>query len=139
MSISLQGFSPEIAAVIQDETLVREFYDALYPNLLFRAEARVEEWPAQIGETTVFTRTGLSPIPATVIAALALISSIIFLRNGKTGYAFILTGLTIAASVTMLFTGLFPRIMVSSTDENLIPGNIPFAIFFASSNNCFFH
>ncbi|HHH29036.1 MAG TPA: hypothetical protein ENK57_11930 [Polyangiaceae bacterium] len=59
MTISLQGFSPEIAAVIQDETLIREFFDALYPNLLFRAEARVEEWPAQIGETTVFTRTGL--------------------------------------------------------------------------------
>lgn len=59
MTISLQGFSPEIAAVIQDETLIREFYDALYPNLLFRAEARVEDWPAQIGETTVFTRTGL--------------------------------------------------------------------------------
>lgn len=59
MAISLQGFSAEIAAVIQDETLIREFYDALYPNLLYRAEARVEEWPAQIGETTVFTRTGL--------------------------------------------------------------------------------
>lgn len=59
MSISLQGFSPELAAVIQDETLVREFYDALFPNLLFRGEARVEDWPAQIGETTVFTRTGL--------------------------------------------------------------------------------
>lgn len=59
MTISLQGFSPALAAVIQDETLIREFYDALFPNLLYRGEARDEEWAARIGETTVFTRTGL--------------------------------------------------------------------------------
>jgi hypothetical protein len=65
MPVSLQGFSPELAAAIQDETLIREFYDALFPNLLYRGEARPEVWPAQIGETTVFTRTGLMGVNTT--------------------------------------------------------------------------
>lgn len=59
MTVSLQGFSPEIAAIIQDRTLVREFFDALFPNLLYRMEARPELWPANIGDTQIFTRTGL--------------------------------------------------------------------------------
>lgn len=59
MTISLQGFAPELSAIIQDRTLVREFKDALYPNLLYRSEARPERWPANLGESQIFTRTGL--------------------------------------------------------------------------------
>lgn len=65
MTVSLQGFSPEIAAIIQDRTLVREFYDALFPNLLYRMEAMPELWPANIGDTQIFTRTGLMEVDTT--------------------------------------------------------------------------
>lgn len=59
MAISLQGFAPELAAIIEDSTLIREFNDALFPSLLFRMEAMPDSWPAAIGETTIFTRSGL--------------------------------------------------------------------------------
>jgi hypothetical protein len=59
MTVAISGFSPQIAAIIQDRTLVREFYDALFPNLLYRMEAKPESWPANIGDTQVFTRAGL--------------------------------------------------------------------------------
>jgi hypothetical protein len=65
VTVSLQGFAPEIAALIQDNTLEREFNDALFPNLLYRMEARPETWPANIGETSIFTRTGLMGVDTT--------------------------------------------------------------------------
>jgi hypothetical protein len=38
MTVSLVGFRPELANIIQQNALVRTFYEALYPRLLFRAD-----------------------------------------------------------------------------------------------------
>jgi hypothetical protein len=60
--ISLSAFSAPLVAVIQDRTLERVFHDALYPRLLYRAEAVPEKWDAHVGETKVFTRSGLMAV-----------------------------------------------------------------------------
>jgi hypothetical protein len=60
--ISLQGLSPQLVAVIQDRTLERVFHDALYPRLIYRAEAVPEKWEANLGETKIFTRSGLMDV-----------------------------------------------------------------------------
>lgn len=62
MTVSLAGIAPEVAALIQQNTLQRVFHDAAFPNLLFRMEATPELWPANIGERQLFTRTGLIPV-----------------------------------------------------------------------------
>jgi hypothetical protein len=65
MAISLQGFNPEIANLIQDRVLERVFHDNLFPRLLFRSEAMPEKWAANLGEVAVFTRPGLIPVSTT--------------------------------------------------------------------------
>lgn len=64
MSVSTQalGLPPGITSIIQDRTLERVFHDALFPRLLFRAEAMPELWPANLGERMVFSRAGLMPV-----------------------------------------------------------------------------
>jgi len=62
MSLSLQGILPALGfleTVVQDNTLAREFYDALFPELLYRAEATPERWEANLGERMIFTRSSL--------------------------------------------------------------------------------
>jgi hypothetical protein len=49
----------QLDALVQDGLLVREFRDALYPQILFRGEASAERWNAQEGETAIYTRKGL--------------------------------------------------------------------------------
>lgn len=46
-------------AIVQDNTLVREFRDALYPQLLFREEAMPERWEVNVGDVQVYTRASL--------------------------------------------------------------------------------
>lgn len=58
MTVTLQGFHPEVAAIIQQNTLVRAFYDVLFPQLLFRADVGAERWEANIGDVKIFTRSG---------------------------------------------------------------------------------
>jgi cytochrome d ubiquinol oxidase subunit II len=50
------------------------------------------------------------------VAALALIGSVVARRAGRDGWAFVGTGLAIAAAVVALFGGLFPDVMPSTTD-----------------------
>jgi hypothetical protein len=60
MSINLSSLLPAVAhldTLTQDNTLVRVFQQALYPELLFRAEAEPKPWPAQAGEEQVFTKS----------------------------------------------------------------------------------
>lgn len=62
MATSLGTYVPSLAflnAIVQDNTLVKEFQDALYPRLLFRREASVERWGAQQGDAQIFTRSSL--------------------------------------------------------------------------------
>lgn len=51
--------APEIRAIVQENILERAFHDALFPNLLFRGEAAPQLFPGQIGDSMVFTGTGL--------------------------------------------------------------------------------
>jgi len=67
--------------------------------------------------TDIFTRTGIDPGFAPIIAAAALLLSGWFLKRERAGWAFIMTGLTLAFAVITIFVGLFPRVMVSSLNE----------------------
>lgn len=51
--------APEIRALVQDNLLERAFHDALFPRLMFRSEAAPQLWPNNVGDTMVFTGTGL--------------------------------------------------------------------------------
>ncbi len=53
---------------------------------------------------------------AVVIAVLALAVALVMNRRGREGWAFGLSGVTIAAAVAMLFLALFPDVMPSSMD-----------------------
>ncbi len=55
----VQGIPSAISNLIQDRTLERVYHDSLFPNLLFRGEAKPELWQANLGERQIFTRTGL--------------------------------------------------------------------------------
>lgn len=50
---------PAIRALVQENLLERAFHDALFPRLLFRGEALPQLWPANVGDTMVFTGVGL--------------------------------------------------------------------------------
>jgi len=50
---------PAIRALVQENLLERAFHDALFPRLLFRGEATPQLWPANVGDTMVFTGVGL--------------------------------------------------------------------------------
>lgn len=62
MTVALAGVPAQITNLLQDRTLERVFHDALYPRLLYRAEAIPELWVANLGERMVFTRAGLIPV-----------------------------------------------------------------------------
>lgn len=51
--------APDVRALVQENLLERAFHDALYPRLLFRGEASPVIWPANVGDTMVFTGVGL--------------------------------------------------------------------------------
>ncbi|MGW9435210.1 cytochrome d ubiquinol oxidase subunit II [Streptomyces sp. NPDC055607] len=53
-------------------------------------------------------------LAAMVVAAVALVGAIVAIRAGREGWSFALSGVTIAASVAMLFLALFPDVMPSS-------------------------
>lgn len=70
--MDLTSILPELAfldPIVQDNTLAKEFLEALYPQILFRSEAPRERWEARLGETRIFTRDGLLPPVVTPIAA----------------------------------------------------------------------
>lgn len=53
------GIPPAILNLVQTGLLERAFHDALFPALLYRAEAQFEPWPSHVGTQMVFTRAGL--------------------------------------------------------------------------------
>lgn len=62
--------------------------------------------------------SGLGPTAA-IIAAVAAVMLLLAgwcLRRQRSGWAFVLTGLTVALAVACLFTFLFPRVMISNLD-----------------------
>ena len=67
--------------------------------------------------TDMFTRLGVNPGIVPLLAGVALLISGWFVRKERSGWAFIMTGLTIALSTITIFIGLYPRVMVSSLNE----------------------
>ncbi|MCQ6562364.1 cytochrome d ubiquinol oxidase subunit II [Paenibacillus mendelii] len=65
-------------------------------------------------ETDMFTSKGLSPGTVPVLAGLALLSVHFFIKAGRDGWAFIMTGATIVLSTITVFMLLFPNVMISS-------------------------
>ncbi|WP_426573765.1 cytochrome d ubiquinol oxidase subunit II [Aquihabitans sp. McL0605] len=51
-----------------------------------------------------------------LVAAVALVASLVAIRAGRDGWAFTATGIAIAAAMIALFGGLYPDVMPSSTD-----------------------
>jgi cytochrome d ubiquinol oxidase subunit II len=68
-------------------------------------------------DTDMFTRLGVNPGISPLIAGAALLLSGWFLKQHRSGWAFIMTGLTIAFSTITIFMGLYPRVMVSSLND----------------------
>jgi cytochrome bd ubiquinol oxidase subunit II len=62
--------------------------------------------------------SGLGPTAAIlfVVAAVALLAAGWFLRQQRSGWAFICTALTLVFAVASLFAWMFPRVMISSLD-----------------------
>ncbi len=69
-------------------------------------------------ETDMFSKMGVNPGVIPVIAALAILSVEWLLKSKKEGWAFVMTGLTIALSTITVFMGLYPRVMVSSLNPD---------------------
>ncbi|MCM2427471.1 cytochrome d ubiquinol oxidase subunit II [Streptomyces sp. RKAG337] len=51
---------------------------------------------------------------ALIVAVVALVAAVWMIRIGREGWSFVFSGITIAASVAMLFLALFPNVMPSS-------------------------
>jgi cytochrome d ubiquinol oxidase subunit II len=64
--------------------------------------------------TDIFQRLGINPGISALGAGAAFLAGGWFLRQGRFGWAFAMTALTIALTVVTTFRGLFPRVMVSS-------------------------
>lgn len=64
--------------------------------------------------TDIFVRLGIDPGIAPLGAGVALVLVPWFLNHHHSGWAFAMTGLTIALSTITIFQGLFPRVMISS-------------------------
>lgn len=69
-------------------------------------------------DTDMFSKLGINPGAVPIIAGLAILSVGYLLKIQKEGWAFVMTGITIAFSTITVFMGLFPRVMVSSTNPD---------------------
>lgn len=67
--------------------------------------------------TDLFQQLGVNPGVAPLGAMSALLLVGYFLRQKQYGWAFVMTGLNMILSIVTLFSGMYPRVMVSSIDE----------------------
>ncbi|MEF2293552.1 cytochrome d ubiquinol oxidase subunit II [Virgibacillus dokdonensis] len=67
--------------------------------------------------TDIFQVRGAILIPIFALIVLAVVLAGSFAKKSRDGWAFTMTGLTIALTVTSVFVGLFPRVMVSSLNH----------------------
>lgn len=67
-------------------------------------------------ETDLFSNRGLVSMTFTLLIVLSYVFAIVFLKQHRDGWAFVMTGAGIALTVSTLFTALFPRVMISSID-----------------------
>lgn len=64
--------------------------------------------------TDILKQLGVNPGPVPIFAVLTLLAAGYFINNHRSGWAFIMTTLSIALSAGSIFEVLFPRLMVSS-------------------------
>jgi cytochrome d ubiquinol oxidase subunit II len=69
-------------------------------------------------ETDILTKPGINGLIPAILAALTLLGTGWLIRVGKNGWAFITGSLTIVFATIMVFTGLFPRILISNLDPS---------------------
>lgn len=69
-------------------------------------------------ETDLYQRLGVNPGIIPVFSVLALLSVIVLLQKNASGWAFAMTGISIAFSTITIFMGLFPRVLVSSLNPD---------------------
>jgi hypothetical protein len=62
----------------------------------------------------MFARLGINPGPILLGSGVALLAAGWFIHQRRHGWAFVMTGLTIALSAATVAIGLYPRVMVSS-------------------------
>ena len=68
--------------------------------------------------TDILTKPGLNGLVPAVLAALALLVTGWLVRIKKSGWAFITGALTILFATVMVFTGLYPRILISTLNPD---------------------
>lgn len=62
------GIPATVLNLIQAGVLERAFHDGLFPELKFRSEAMMEEWPQHAGNEMYMSRPGLIPVNTTPLA-----------------------------------------------------------------------
>ena len=72
-------------------------------------------WPVVVAPDRNSRGIVATAIPAALTAA-ALVGAVLFTRTGSSGRAFAATGLGAIGFVATIFTGLYPRVLVSSPD-----------------------
>ena len=65
-------------------------------------------------ETDLVSHLGINPGVIPIFSVLALVSVIFLLQKNAAGWAFFMTSVAIAFSTITIFTGLYPRLLVSS-------------------------
>jgi cytochrome d ubiquinol oxidase subunit II len=68
--------------------------------------------------TDILTKPGINGLVPAVLAAVTLLVTGWLIRAGKSGWAFITGSLTVVFTTSMVFAGLYPRILVSSLDPS---------------------
>jgi cytochrome d ubiquinol oxidase subunit II len=68
--------------------------------------------------TDILTKPGINGLIPAILAAAALLVTGWLIRSGKSGWAFITGSLTVVFATIMVFSGLYPRILVSSLDPS---------------------
>ncbi len=66
--------------------------------------------------TDILNNPGFDGMIPAILAAIALLAYGWFLRQGKEGFTFICGGLVIILATVMVFSGLFPNLMISTLD-----------------------
>lgn len=69
---------------------------------------------ASYGSTDIFQRLGVNPGIAPLGALAALLSIGYFIRERRHGWAFVASGANLALSVLTIFSGLYPRLVISN-------------------------
>lgn len=66
--------------------------------------------------TDLLTKPGVNGLIPAILAAVALLAAGWLMRKGKAGWAFVSGALAIIFAMLMVFTGLYPRILISTLD-----------------------